>query len=278
MEPLDYCRDRVAPPGSDIYYALRFASPETRPGLLAVHAYANEIVSIPHEVTDSGVAAVKLNWWREELDRALEGEGRHPVSQALMPAIKTYSLSPKPFQDILEGAAMDLEYGLYPGFQELSVYEHRTAGSVAHLVVEICGYQNRGTLQFAHDAGMGLGLFVLLRDLRQLADAGRSYIPEDELIDAGVWRDALAQRATPAPIRDLLRGQAERIEDFFSQAERRLPDEDRRAQRFALIRIELARALLKEMAAENYPLLERGFELTPIRKLWVAWRTARRNR
>lgn len=278
MEPLDYCRNLVAPPGSDLYYALRFTPSRARAGLLAVHAFAREVTAIPHNVSDTGVAAVKLNWWREEFDRTLRNEGRHPVSQALGPVIAARGMTADGFRELLEGAAMDLEYGAYPGFRELSVYLHRTAGALESLSVSLCGPVNADTTRFAHDLGMGLGLFDRLRTLRRDVDAGRCYIPEDELRDAGVDRSTLAGHATPPAVRDLLTTQAARVDDFLVQADRRLSGGDRRAQHFGLIRLALARTLLREMADDGYPLLERGFELTPVRKLWIAWRTARRNR
>ncbi len=278
MEPLEYCRSRVAPPGSELHYALRFAWPAARDGLLAAHACFAEIMAVPMEVSDPAVGAVKLNWWREELDRAFAGQPRHPATRALSTAMEGHDLSFEPFRNMVEGSAMDLEYGSYPDFDGLSTYCHRTGGALAHLSVEICGYGNRGTVRFGHHLGMGLALFRLLRDVRAHAERGRCHIPENELAAAGLSADELLQRGTATATRKLLAEQARRVEAFFSEAEQALPAEDRRAQRFGLVRIALARALLREMAAEDYPLLERGLELTPIRKLWIAWRTARRNR
>jgi len=291
MDPLDYCRQKVAAPGTDLYYALRFSTPAQRPGLLAVHAFMEEVIAVAHQVSDRGVAATKLNWWREELERAIVGQGRHPVSQLLTPAMERHALAPAGLRDMLEGAAMDLEYGLYPAFSQLSIYGHRTSGSLAQLVVKICGHREQETIRYGHDLGMGLGLFALLRDLRLHIDRGHCYIPEDELARTGLAVEDLRPQGPSGPsgpsgqdhskreaIRGLLREQAVRVEGFFTEAEQRLPGGDRPAQRFGLIRMALARKLLAEMAAEDYPLLERGFELTPIRKLWIAWRTARHNR
>ncbi len=278
MDPIQYCQDKVAPPGSSHYYAIRVAPAGSQPALLAAHAFHAEVMAIPVEVSDPGVASVKLNWWREELDRILAGQARHPVGELLQRAIREHGLPEEPLRHILDAAAMDLEYGAYPSFRELSVYCHHSGGSLARMLVGICGHSGPGSLDFAHDLGMALTLEAGLRNLRRDIQAGRVYLPEDEMRTAGVDRDMLFQRETADPLRRLLADHARRVEQFFAQAEQHLPAKDRRQQRSQLVLIALHRALLQEMARDDYPLLEQRYELTPLRKLWIAWRTARRAR
>ena len=64
MDPLDYCRQKVAPDGSSVYYALLFAPNEARACLTALAAYRAEILEIPREVSEAGVGAVKLTSWQ----------------------------------------------------------------------------------------------------------------------------------------------------------------------------------------------------------------------
>ena len=55
-----------------------------------------------------------------------------------------------------------------------------------------------------------------------------------------------------------------------------LPAEDRRTQRPGLIMAAIYRALLDEIERDHYRVLDRRIALTPLRKLWIAWKTARR--
>lgn len=276
MQPVEYCQQKAAPHGSSLYYAIYFADRTRQPALYAVNAFHAELAAIVREVSDPKVAQIKLKWWEEELARAFEGKGAHPVSQALQEhALPHYNLQKEYFEQVIEGVQMDLEYGLYPSFKELSLYCHRIRGSIAHLSVEICGYSDRNTVRFAHDLGMGLQLMELLRDVRPHADAGRIYIPEDEMQRAGVSQAQLLRAQSSDAVRALFAEQAARVRDFFASALERLPEADRYAQRSNLILIRHAQALLKEMEADGLPLLERRYSLTPIRKLWIAWRTAR---
>lgn len=277
MTPLEYCRDKAAPPGSSLHYAIYFADRSKQPALYALYGYHAELVEISRKISDRGVAAAKLGWWREELARAFQGTGQHPVSQALHEhALTRFDLPRDDFEQVIEGVAMDLEYGLYPSFKQLSLYCHRIGGAVTRLAVNVCGYSDTRTTRFAHDLGMGLQLAELLHDFRPHLDAGRVYIPEDELQQAGVSQAELLRAQDSDRARALFGKQARRIEDFFDSALAHLPEQDRARQRPALILIELYRTLIREMAAEDYPLLKRRVFLTPIRKLWIAWRTARR--
>ncbi|RFA27748.1 hypothetical protein CAI21_14085 [Alkalilimnicola ehrlichii] len=214
MTPLEYCRSKAAPPASSNYYAVYFADRQRQPALLAVLAYQAELADIAREVKERSVAEVKLNWWRQELGFAFDSKGRHPISQALQQPIKEFGLEKEPFAEIIEAVAMDLEYGSYPSFRELSVYTHRMGTSLTQLMAEVCGYRDKATLRHAHHLGVALLLTRQLRNLRRDADAGHFYIPEDEMAAANVSQADLRQPRMSERVSELLAEQAKRIDDF----------------------------------------------------------------
>jgi phytoene synthase len=67
--------------------------------------------------------------------------------------------------------------------------------------------------------------------------------------------------------------QARRAESFYEQAMQTLPAEDRRAQRAGLIMAAIYRATLAEIERDGFRVLDRRTSLTPLRKLWIAWKT-----
>jgi 15-cis-phytoene synthase len=52
-----------------------------------------------------------------------------------------------------------------------------------------------------------------------------------------------------------------------------LPSGDRRNQRAGLVMAAIYRTLLSEIEADGCHVLTRRTRLTPIRKLWLAWKT-----
>lgn len=275
MDALAYCRDKAAPEGSSLHYALLFADGGQRSALLALAAYRAEIIQVPREVSDAGVGAVKLGWWQEELERLFSGTPRHPVTQALAPAVERYGFGREPLAEVIEAARMDLEYGSYPGLRELTVYCHR-AGGLADPACRVGGPDTPETAAFAHDLAMGLELTRMLRHLRRDVAAGRVYIPESDLAAEGLSREDLLACRDSAALRRVLARQGERARDFLDSAIARLPRAARRRQRPALVLAVLYRRLLAVMAGDGHPQLERRHHLTPLRKLWLAWRSARR--
>ena len=70
--------------------------------------------------------------------------------------------------------------------------------------------------------------------------------------------------------------QVARARRWHARAMAALPAEDRRAQRPGLIMAAIYRALLDEIERDGYRVLDHRIALTPLRKLWIAWKTARR--
>ncbi len=280
MQPQQYCREKAAPTGSSLHYALLFAADDaTRADLLAVNALHAELTAIPATVSDPGVAAAKLGWWREEIERALDHhEAQHPVAQALAAAHARRALDREDVGALIDGVAMDLEYGAYPSFRELSVYCHRVGGATVRLAVAACGGAPDECAAYAHDLGMALTLLRVLRRLRPHLDAGRLYLPEDELAAADLDREHLLRAPGDPTTRRFLDEQAARVEEFLANALAQIPGSEHRRLLPITVHAELYRHLLRRLRADGMPVLTRRDHLTPLRKLYRAWRIARRER
>lgn len=259
-----------------MYYALLFAPNEVRAGLTALAAYRAEILEIPREVSEAGVGAVKLTWWQEELERLQNGEPRHPVTQALLPAAQANALNLEGLSEVIEAARMDLEYGRYPTLRELTLYCHRAGGAIADLAWRLTGASAAEAAPFAHDLSMGLELTRMIRHVRRDVRAGRVYIPEDELTLAGLDADTLLDERPNQAREDLMARQGARARRFLDSAVAQLPSHARSGQAYGLVLAVLYRRLLSTLARDGYPVVAREHHLTPLRKFWLAWRTARR--
>ncbi|WP_019592676.1 presqualene diphosphate synthase HpnD [Thioalkalivibrio sp. ALRh] len=276
MSPDEYCEEKAAKSGSSFYYAFRFLEPDRRRAITALYAFCREVDDIVDEVSEESVARTKLQWWREEIERLFDHQPRHPITQALQPHLAPFDLSREYFDEIIDGMQMDLDYDSYPDFTTLSLYCYRAASVVGILSAHIFGFSDRRTLKYAHDLGMALQLTNILRDVHEDAMRGRVYIPLDELNKHGVKPEEFQLNVTDDRHRALFAEQAERARRYYQRAEEHLPAEDRYAQRPGLIMAAIYRTLLDEIQDDGYRVLEHRVRLTPIRKLWIAWRTARR--
>ncbi|HFD79298.1 MAG TPA: squalene synthase HpnD [Gammaproteobacteria bacterium] len=276
MSPDEYCRRKAARSGSSRYYSLLLLPPEQRRRMQALYAFCREVGEVVEQCSDIGVARRKLEWWREEVARCFAGNPQHPVTRALQVPVHDLNLPLEYFQEILDGQDMDLDQPRRESFNELALYCHRVSGVVALLAAEICGYRHRDTLRHAEQLGSAFQLTRILREVRTDARRGRLYLPLDELERFGVNPLDLANGIDSDAARRLFAFQAQRIRQQYQQALARLPAGDRHAQRSHLVLAALYQAWLDEVEADGYRLLQHRLALTPLRKLWIAWKTVRR--
>lgn len=278
MTPDEYCQDKAAKSGSSFYYSFRFLPPIQRQAIIALYAFCREVDDTVDEIVDTDIARAKLEWWQQEIQRTFKGEATHPVGKALETALKNFDLHEEYFTEIIDGMAMDLDQFSYPEFKHLALYCHRAASVVGLLSVEIFGYKNRKTLKYAENLGMALQLTNIIRDVREDAERGRIYLPQDELQKFNIKSDdILALKSSPELIA-LLEFQTSRAKEYYHLAMEALPSEDRYTQRTGLIMAAIYEATLDEIVKDDFQVMQHRVSLTPIRKLWIAWRTARREK
>jgi phytoene synthase len=275
MTPDQYCQEKAAASGSSFYYSFLFLPDERRRAITALYAFCREVDDIVDEVSDVGVGRMKLAWWRAEIARLYEEQPSHPVARALQPAVTRFGLPREHLEEIIAGMEMDLDHAGFARFADLERYCYRAAAVVGLLSARIFGFSDSGTLDYAHDLGMALQLTNIVRDVREDAGRGRIYIPTEDLDAYGVRPGELVHPATPEHVRALLKAQADRARGYYERALAQLPEADRHAQRSGLIMGRIYMTLLDEIERDGFRVLEHRVALTPIRKLWIAWRTAR---
>lgn len=276
MSPDEYCQQKASPNGSSLYYSMLSLPPERRQTLTALHAFRCELGEVVKECRDAGVARTKLAWWREEVTRLFAGSPQHPVTCALASAVECDGIDQRSFLDVVAGMQMDLDYDAYPSFTELSLYCHRTRGAVELLSTAILGHKESVTTRYAVDLGIALQLTDIVRNVGRDAARGRIYLPLDEMQRFGVAAQDLLGVATGEAARELLGHQAKRAREYFRRALEHLPDTDRDVQLSGLVMAHLHQSLLDEIELDGFRVLEHRISLTPLRKLWIAWRTVRR--
>jgi phytoene synthase len=213
-----------------------------------------------------------LAWWQKEVIQSFDGQATHPVMLALMPHVKDYGIEAHHLLSVIEGCQMDLTQTRYLDYAGLQRYCHLVAGVVGEVAAQIFGQTDTATTQYAHKLGLAFQLTNILRDVGEDALRGRIYLPIDELKQFDVKVQDLMQRQYSDRFTALMKFQAGRAHRLYEEAFAMLPAVDRQTQKPGLMMASIYRTLLREIEADNFQVLHQRIALTPLRKLWLAWK------
>ena len=273
MSPDEYCQQKTVQSGSSFYYSFLFLPPERRRAITALYAFCREVDDTVDECTDQSIARIKLAWWRNEVSVTYEGKPTHPVMLALQPHLAIYQLEQKHMQAIIDGMEMDLDQTRYLDYPAMQRYCWHVASVVGILSASIFGVSNPRTLEYAEKLGLAFQLTNIIRDVGEDARKGRIYLPVNELQQFNVTAADLLNARHSEKFENLMQFQVARAQKVYDEAFALLPKEDRRAQRPGLMMAAIYRTVLDEIERDGYHVLNQRISLTPLRKLWLAWKT-----
>ena len=273
MNPEEYCRQKAVARGSMLHYSLLFLAPEKRAALTALLAFCREVEGVVDDCSDAQVARTKLAWWRLEVGRLFEGKPNHPVTNALLPFTGIFQSRADRLNQVIDGIEMDFAQTRYLDFAGLKRYCEQTTGAATAAATEILGYRNPRCLEYAGHLGTAAQLTRIIRNVGADARRNRIYLPMDEMEQFDVPAADILQMKHSGNFTKLMEFQARRADEFFDAAIRSLPPEDRRTQRPGLIMAAICRATLAEVERDGFRVLTHRTSLTPLRKLWLAWKT-----
>jgi 15-cis-phytoene synthase len=201
-----------------------------RDAMSALYAFCREVDDVADE--DSAPVAARrarLAEWRADVRRACDNQPpQFPVNRELQPVIRQFNLPLELFDDLLKGCEMDLVRKRYEDFSALEEYCYHVASVVGLLSIEIFGYQNPASRDYAVYLGKALQLTNILRDVKTDAARGRIYLPQSELKKFNVTEEEILNSKYSDRYFALASGVAARAKHFYQLAQKTLPAEDRK--------------------------------------------------
>lgn len=261
---------------TNFYYSFLFLPPEKRRAIEAVYYFARHGDDAADDQPDPAAASSAIAGYRVLLDHCYADGAQldRPELQALAAAIGRFNIPRQPFDDLILGLEMDWEMDhagrRYETFEELEVYCYRVASTIGLIAIEIFGYQNSQTREYAINLGKALQMVNILRDIHADAQRGRVYLPAEDLRRFGVEGASLAGPGSNEPFMNLMRFESGRAREFFSRARRLLPREDRKSMRAAEIMGAIYWGLLRRIELRSYDVFGERITLSRPSKLWTA--------
>ena len=207
---------------------------------------------------------MRLTNWRQILRAGTPDEPL--LARDVRQLMHKYSLSPDMLEEIIAGVEMDLSIARYPTFEDLRIYCYRVASAVGLVSIEIFGYRNARCRKYAVDLGLALQMTNIIRDVWKDFQAGRIYLPQEDLVRFHYSEADLAKRQYNEQFIQLMQFQASRAREFFGRAVAELPPEDRRAMVPAEIMRSIYWALLRRIELDNFRVFEKEYRLSKLEK------------
>lgn len=214
-----YCQQQVEKFDNDRFLCAAYAPPAEREGLLALYAFNLEIAQIREHVREPMLGQVRLQWWRETLDRIGDGEEpSHPVAAALAAAMRRFSLDRAPLDRYLDGRARDLEDAAPADLAALEDYVDATAASLSAVALRVVGVDEAAAKTAMRHVAIAWALIGLMRAVPFHARARRIYLPAALNREAGLDAWALFETGETAGVTEVVRQVIDAAEDHLRQA------------------------------------------------------------
>jgi len=247
-----------------------------RDAMSALYAFCREVDDVADdESVPAAQRRAQLADWRSDVRRACENQPpQFPVNRELQPVIQKYSLPYRLFDELIQGCEMDLSTNRYEDFETLEKYCYHVASVVGLLSIEVFGYKNPATRDYAIYLGKALQLTNILRDVKTDAERGRIYLPLDELRKFGVTPDEILQFKYSDRFQRLAGAVAARAKFFYQLAQRTLPAEDRKSMVAAELMSSVYWKLLQQLERKKFQVFDQPVQLSKPHKLllvFLAW-------
>lgn len=205
------------------HFASRFLPSPKRRAVFALYDYCRHADNLVDRRGERSRGEVLHELWELEAEvRALHA-GAQPRSErwlALWDTLQRHDVPLAPLLDLLEGVAMDLDAVHHADYASLHRYCRLVAGCVALMLGPVLGAAPARFVEPGVGLGIAMQLTNVLRDVAEDLDAGRVYLPADELARFGVPRSMLERRRVTPEFAALMRFQIARARALFDEADR----------------------------------------------------------
>lgn len=252
---------------SSFYYAFTLLPNDKREAMNTVYAFCRQTDDIIDEGNDAdNIRFENLRKWRIELQKALRNQSNFNLLNKLARIIRQFNIPIEPFFDLIIGMEMDLQQNRYLSFDDLRQYCYHVASTVGLMSIEIFGYKNQSTRDYAINLGLALQLTNILRDVKTDAMKGRIYLPQEDMERFNYSEEELMNFVYNENFVQLMRYEASRAYEFFRRADESLTFDDKPSMFAARAMEKIYYRLLKKLEEENFNIFDKKINISTFRK------------
>ncbi|WP_431953339.1 presqualene diphosphate synthase HpnD [Actinacidiphila sp. bgisy167] len=277
-----YCEAVTGHEARNFSYGIRLLPQDKRRAMAALYAFSRRVDdigdgSLERETKESRLEAARAVVKRVQAG-GVEELDANPIAVALADAARRFPIPLSGLEELIDGVLMDVRGVTYETWDDLKLYCQRVAGVVGRLSLGIFGTVpgapgSERAVEYADTLGLALQLTNVLRDVREDAGVGRTYLPAEDLrkfgCEAGFRSSELPHDADFA---GLVRFEARRARALYEEGFRLLPMLDRRSGACVAAMAGIYRRLLTRFEREPEAVLGGRVSLAAHEKVFIAVR------
>jgi phytoene synthase len=277
-ESYRYCRNIARKRAKNFYYSFLLLEKQQRDGMCAIYAFMRHCDDLSDDPSspDPAKRRESVALWRLELDRTLRGHisNENPIWPAFHDTVQRYSIPHRFFHEMIDGITSDMEPQRMQTFAELYRYCYHVASVVGLTIIHIFGFRSTRALLLAEKCGIAFQLTNILRDVREDAELGRLYLPQEDLERFGVTGEQLKSGMEDDNFRRLMRFEAERTRQYYIESAPLMGLIEKKSRRSLWALREIYLHLLTRIEQADFNVLSRRINVptsTKVRLLMTAW-------
>lgn len=257
--------------GSSFYYTFLFLPEKKKKAMHTVYAFCRITDDIADSLEESDEEKlIKLELWKSELTNALKSNSKFELLNNLSAVIKDFNMSTEPFFDLIEGVKMDLTKKRYATFDELKIYCYRVASTIGLMSIELFGYQNPKSREYAYNLGIAMQLTNILRDLKTDAEQDRIYIPQEDLLRFNYSEEDLKKYIYNDSFIELMKFESSRAEYFYQKADEHFQNDDSKVLAMGKAMQEIYFKILQRIKKNKFDVFTKNNNLNQFERIFIA--------
>ncbi|HPN37290.1 MAG TPA: presqualene diphosphate synthase HpnD [Melioribacteraceae bacterium] len=257
---------------SSFFYAFNLLPKPKRDAMNAVYAFCRKTDDIIDEGNEPDeIKYERLRKWRIEFEKSISGNSSYPLLNKVADIIKQFNIPIEPFFELIIGMEMDLQNKRYLSFDDLVKYCYRVASTVGLMCIEIFGYKNKSTIDYAVNLGLALQMTNILRDVKVDAEKNRIYLPQEDLLETGYTEQDLFANVYNDKFIELMKKNANRAHNYFEKADYYLDPKDKSGLFPARAMQHIYYSLLKKIEKKNYDVYSQKISVSKLEKVYLAF-------
>lgn len=255
---------------SSFYYTFLFLPAEKKHAMNVIYAFCritDDIVDV--DGVDLQTKIQNLDDWELELNKAFTSKSKFELLNNLVEVISKLKMSPQTFFDLIKGVRMDLTKNRFNTFEELKTYCMCVASTIGQMSIEIFGYRNQKSRDYALNLGIAMQLTNILRDIKTDAQKNRFYLPMEDLRKFEYSEDELIQSVYNENFIQLMKFEVDRTEYYYKQADLNFMKEDVRVLAMGRAMQDIYYNILKKIKRKNFNVFKYDCNIPRFKKVFI---------